>query len=443
MTWMRRLVAILIFGSACGTDGGDGLWDARRIDADESRPRYLHTHVDLGAQDELLIRQPLGVDSQGNAIVLKVEDGNLKSFRLSADPGVWGDVEDVESGPEPVTTLALAVTPSGEGFAFFAQDAQLHWNYFDAGVLVWDVEAILSTTCTFSGGAPDPVAGSDANGNVLVAWTCPLESAVHSKRWTQADRTWEPEALVPSGPEPRDLVLSVAPSGRAVAGWRTAAGALEVVQFDGLAWAPVQAMPSTSLGVDGVLSIAARDNGENLLAWEEPGSSTAFLRSSRWDPGTSTFQPMRTLAETTTNLGMQQFIASATVSSVDEDAVVLWGLWGAGLPSDTFVSRWHQGDADWASAVEIETLGFWPAAWMTPSGDALITWQGSYAEFAQLWTRSDGALRAVQETTESEMYGVSVAFAAGGDGVIAGRCILRDGAGGIAERRLCATLYRR
>jgi hypothetical protein len=238
-------------------------------------------------------------DGYGRALAVWVAaSGAARSARFGG--AAWGSPHSIGIGD--VTSLRLAMSPSGEGIAAWCRltmsGGQIIANRFswatgwDGATLLATVPACHRNRTTFDW-LPDPATvdvGITDAGLATVLWT---DGELKHRRCGPATDAWTPEEVVPSSGSVFNVSLAVNPAGQAIAAWQSNGAASAVVEAAAFSpesdWSgtvPVadhgMRAPRVLTGIDGSgrgfvvylerATYAARFNGTSFLASELLGA---------------------------------------------------------------------------------------------------------------------------------------------------------------------------
>lgn len=215
-------------------------------------------------------------DSQGNALAVWIQDdgvqGNVWSNRYSPTSG-WGAALLIETNDdESATNLKLAVNASGDALALWQHGPDIWSNRYLSGS-GWGTAVAIDSA---AGGAADPAIAIDPSGNGFALWR---QNAIGrndvwfnrylaSEGWGTASLLETDDAGSAAGPS-----IATDPAGNAIAVWRQSDGNVvnmvaRVFSVDG-GWAAPTLIETDDTGgaIENQIAIAA--NGDALVVWRQ------------------------------------------------------------------------------------------------------------------------------------------------------------------------------
>lgn len=312
------------------------IWGARLLPGVTWQPAVLLEFDDSGDAE----MPDVGIDEDGNAFVIWVQSNGsrVSVWGNRCDPsGVWEGPSLLETNDTGnATDPALAVDPSGDAFAVWAQDGgrplSIWANRFERASQKWGGATLIETDDSSYARYPDVAIGGD--GSAFAVWYLWADD-IYANRWDPVTRLWGTATIID--------------------------------QYPGYAW-------YCKVGVDAA--------GNALAAWTQTYNGAIILYARRYQASSRQWGTIVDL----TNSGQGWAYGPDLAVDQSGNGIVVWHQW-----DDHSTGVWAKRFSPmtgWGKNLLLETLdtpGYYPSVAMNPRGDAIVVWRQKGAVFYGIW----------------------------------------------------------
>ncbi len=329
----------------------------------------------------------IAFDEDGNGFAVWAQGADLLMRRYTAATNTWSTAVALDSGAATVYAPTLAVDAAGNAIVGWVQDdgtaASVFGNYFDATANTWTGAEILEVGATAVSTASGTLSAA-VNGAYSVVTYAQSGNLYVSGYW---NGDWFTADLVETGAAvAAQASVGVDDIGNITVVWQQSDGTASSVylnRWDGETWVwDGELLLEGSSTAAGEPKIAFDVNGDGLAVWSQ-GNDVIARRFTR---ATNTWASAVTLDSRSDAAYSPQL----AIDGATGNAIVAW-VQSDGTANSVYVSRYTASANSWTSATAIESS----SVAVTTGSDALsASMRAGFAAVA--WTHTDGNMYAAR-----------------------------------------------